>query len=201
MRLDTRDTSIWDQKPADFTPVWYLTVEKSTTSAQSCKVGDCSGGWTKVSLFDSWLHQGVRKSATPFPGMLHFTHDPYFTLLIVKQGGIKYHFLCLWYDSNWDWTIMPIRICIVFFGLYMPWTATGELNLWKELCIILVSNTVLFYYFYAASYKKLLHGHITLISKTNKLWRARHAGHFWRSKYEVINSYTRIHQCWPTRKI
>ena len=22
----------------------------------------------------------------------------------VKQGNIKYHFLCLWYDSTWDWT-------------------------------------------------------------------------------------------------
>ena len=22
----------------------------------------------------------------------------------VKQGGIKYHFLSLWYDSTWDWT-------------------------------------------------------------------------------------------------
>ena len=22
----------------------------------------------------------------------------------VKQDGIKYHFLSLWYDSTWDWT-------------------------------------------------------------------------------------------------
>ena len=22
----------------------------------------------------------------------------------VKQGGIKYHFLSLWYDATWDWT-------------------------------------------------------------------------------------------------
>ena len=25
-------------------------------------------------------------------------------MLSVKQGSIKYHFLCLWYDSTWDWT-------------------------------------------------------------------------------------------------
>ena len=25
-------------------------------------------------------------------------------MLIVKQGGIKYHFLSLWYDSTWDWS-------------------------------------------------------------------------------------------------
>ena len=25
-------------------------------------------------------------------------------MLSVKQGGIKYHFLSLWYDPTWDWT-------------------------------------------------------------------------------------------------
>ena len=25
-------------------------------------------------------------------------------MLSVKQGGIKYNFLSLWYDSAWDWT-------------------------------------------------------------------------------------------------
>ena len=30
-----------------------------------------------------------------FPGLLHFTVDPYLIMLSVKQGGIKYHFLCL----------------------------------------------------------------------------------------------------------
>ena len=25
-------------------------------------------------------------------------------MMSVKQGGIKYHFLSLWYDSTWDWT-------------------------------------------------------------------------------------------------
>ena len=25
-------------------------------------------------------------------------------MLCVKQGGIKYHFLSLWYDSTYDWT-------------------------------------------------------------------------------------------------
>ena len=36
-----------------------------------------------------------------FPGLLHFTLDPYLIMLSVKQGGIKYHFLSLWYDSTW----------------------------------------------------------------------------------------------------
>ena len=25
-------------------------------------------------------------------------------MLSDKKGGIKYHFLSLWYDSTWDWT-------------------------------------------------------------------------------------------------
>ena len=37
-----------------------------------------------------------------FPGLLHFTLDTYLIMLSVKQGGIKYHFLSLWYDSTWD---------------------------------------------------------------------------------------------------
>ena len=42
---------------------------------------------------------GVGEGTTPFPGLLHFTLDPYLIMLSVKQGGIKYHFLSLWYDS------------------------------------------------------------------------------------------------------
>ena len=37
-----------------------------------------------------------------FPGLLYFTLDPYLIMLSAKQGGIKYHFLSLWYDSTWD---------------------------------------------------------------------------------------------------
>ena len=36
-----------------------------------------------------------RGGATSFPGLLHFTLDPYLIVLSVKQGGIKYHFLSL----------------------------------------------------------------------------------------------------------
>ena len=43
-------------------------------------------------------------STLSFPGLLHFTLNPYLIMLSVKQGGIKYHFFSLWYDSTWDWT-------------------------------------------------------------------------------------------------
>ena len=47
---------------------------------------------------------GVGEGATPFPALSHFTLNPYLIMLSVKQGGIKYHFLCLWYDTTRDWT-------------------------------------------------------------------------------------------------
>ena len=42
--------------------------------------------------FQWLLHRGVGEGATPFPGLFHFTVDPYLITLSVKQGGIKYHF-------------------------------------------------------------------------------------------------------------
>ena len=54
--------------------------------------------------FSKLIHQGVGEGGTPFPELLHFTLDPY--LYSAKQGSIKYHFLSLWYDSTWDWTLV-----------------------------------------------------------------------------------------------
>ena len=63
------------------------------------KVSNLSSGWPEGSFFNSYYSVG--EGATPFPGLLHFTLDPYLIMLSVKQGGIKYHFLSLWYDSTW----------------------------------------------------------------------------------------------------
>ena len=48
--------------------------------------------------FQILLHRSVVEGATPFPGLPLFTPDTYFLMLSVKQGGIKYYFLSLWYD-------------------------------------------------------------------------------------------------------
>ena len=53
------------------------------------------GGDPKVS-FSLAIKPRSWEDATPLPGLFHFTIDPYLIMLIVKQGGIKYHF-CLWY--------------------------------------------------------------------------------------------------------
>ena len=44
------------------------------------------------------------EGVTSFPGLLQFTLDPYLIMLSVKQGGIMYYFLSLWYNTTWDWT-------------------------------------------------------------------------------------------------
>ena len=54
--------------------------------------------------FRSLQHQGVGEGANPFPGLLHFTFDPYLIMLSVKQGSIKYNYLSFWHYSTWDWT-------------------------------------------------------------------------------------------------
>ena len=53
-----------------------------------------------------------------FPGLLYFTLDPYLIMLSVKQGGIKYHFLSLWYDSTWDWTLRPMSGIYIYIYIY-----------------------------------------------------------------------------------
>ena len=42
--------------------------------------------------FHKLLRRGVREGATPFPGFLHFTLDPYLIISSVKPDGVKYHF-------------------------------------------------------------------------------------------------------------
>ena len=50
--------------------------------------------------FQSQLNWGVGEGATPFLGLLHFTHDPWLIILSAKPGGIKYHFFesLIWLD-------------------------------------------------------------------------------------------------------
>ena len=44
------------------------------------------------------------------PEFLHFTLDTYLLMLSIKQASIKYHFLSLWDDSTWDWTLVSRAI-------------------------------------------------------------------------------------------
>ena len=68
-------------------------------SGQINKLATLVAGYPKASFS---IATTVGEGATPFPGLLHFNLDPYLIMLSVKEGGIKYHFLSLWYDSTWD---------------------------------------------------------------------------------------------------
>ena len=52
--------------------------------------------------FQRLQHRGVGDGTTLSLGLFHFTLDPYLIMLSIKQGGIKYHFLSIWYDSIYD---------------------------------------------------------------------------------------------------
>ena len=48
-------------------------------------------------------------------------------MLSVKQGGIKYYFLSLWYDSTWHWTQVSRAI-----GKHSNHYANVPLNVYNE---------------------------------------------------------------------
>ena len=83
--------------------------------------------------FQLLLHRGVGEGATLFLELIHFTLYPYLIMLSVKQGGFKYPFLSLWYDSTWDWT--PVSRTI---GEYYNHYA----NTCSYFCLILLTDWV-----------------------------------------------------------
>ena len=51
-----------------------------------------SQGWPEGSIFHSYYTEVLGRVLLQFPGLLHFTLDPYLIVLSAKQSGIKYHF-------------------------------------------------------------------------------------------------------------
>ena len=78
--------------------------------------------------FQYLLHEGVRKGATPFPGLLHLTIDPDLIVLSIMQGAIKYHFFqsLVWLDlrlntdlpGHWR-TLYPLVQWVGFIYIYI----------------------------------------------------------------------------------
>ena len=60
-----------------------------------------------------YMHASACEYATPGMYIRFLWYDmrrschlfSFAVVLSIKQGGIKYHFLSLWYDSTWDWTL------------------------------------------------------------------------------------------------
>ena len=55
-------------------------------------------------LFSIAITPRCRWGSYSFTWIAPLTLDLHYIMLSVKQGGIKYHFLSLWYDSIRDWT-------------------------------------------------------------------------------------------------
>ena len=68
------------------------------------KVGDVSQGWPEGS-FSIGTTPRCREGRYSILWIAPFTLDPYLIMLNVGKGSIKYHFLSVWYDSIWDWTL------------------------------------------------------------------------------------------------
>ena len=64
-----------------------------------------------VSLVESDLKASISIATTRREGkvLLH-SLDPCLIMLRVKQDSIKYHFLSLWYNSTWNWTLVSWTI-------------------------------------------------------------------------------------------
>ena len=75
-----------------------------------------------------------------FPWIAPLTLDPYLIMLSVKQRGIKYYFLSLWYDSTWNWT--PVSRTIGEFYQLGQWT--GQLCNETDLVQICTINFIWF---------------------------------------------------------
>ena len=54
-------------------------------------------------------------------------------MLSFKQGGIKYPFQSLWYDSNWDWT--PVSQTIGEHWVKIIEYYQTEIETWNDIII------------------------------------------------------------------
>ena len=70
---------------------------------QECISNELESWWPKVP-YSTDTTQKCRGGRYSIPWIAPLALDPYLIMLSVKQGGIKYHFLSLWYDLTWDWT-------------------------------------------------------------------------------------------------
>ena len=60
--------------------------------------------WLSKAHFSTGTIRRCRRGHYSFHWIAPLTLDSYLIMLSVKQGGINYHFVILWYDSTWDWT-------------------------------------------------------------------------------------------------
>ena len=80
-----------------------------------------------------------------------------------------------------------------FFSVLCIWKIRQELHKDVACCLEQILEA-------APKKKQQLYGHLLPISQTNKKSRARHAREVRAKLRSPIDSYTWVHQCWPTNK-
>ena len=81
----------------------------SIATTLRCRGGRYSFRWIaplySLSSSSSSYRAGSTDIPDPLSPLLPMVHT-YLIMLRVKQSGIKFHFLCVWYDSTWDWNLV-----------------------------------------------------------------------------------------------
>ena len=75
-----------------------------------------------------------RGGCNSFPWIAPLTLYPHIIMLSFKQGIIKYLFLCLLYDSTWDWTLISRAYIYIYICAQNPSHAyTRDVKSWTRL--------------------------------------------------------------------
>ena len=89
-----------------------------------------------------------RRRNYSFPLIASLTLDLYLRMLSVKQGGIKYHFMCLWYDSTCGWTLVSqVKDAYIYIYIKRHIRSSGraiyhDLLIWYHLYVAWTSGPV-----------------------------------------------------------
>ena len=134
--------SLFLSKRAQCHPCWHFQIVPSYSLC-----------WKSVVLLVSWLTIVMSDPKAPFsiattmrcrggcysfPWIASLILNLYLIMLSVKQGGINHHFLSLWYDSTWDWTLVSRTIgeqSNHYANGAVKFVVKGELNLsiqWRK---------------------------------------------------------------------
>ena len=144
----TRDTSVLVAVSSRRESVWPLT-RFASRKWRSGLNGISHPDWVKFSV----ELNSAPKQNTRFSSSLHYYTtvlgrapllsldcflETYLIMQSVKQGGIKYHFFSLWYDSTWDWT--PVSLAIGEHSTTKPMGWLGHVCIFFSILFVCISR-------------------------------------------------------------
>ena len=121
------NTPFWPNNDSEVNYVVTRFITRAIVKLSKSKVGNLSRGWPEGSLFNSYYTEVLGGGDTPFPGLLHFTLDPYLIMLSVWR--------CPWCNSycrrKWTWwhEFKSWTLHIALIPLEMVWIQLVSLQL------------------------------------------------------------------------